>query len=280
MPLPAAPVRPTGRSSASRPHSPSGGDLASRNRRVMRYRQLVRPLAVHYARQCQESCEDLIQVGLLGLIRAAELYDGDRCTPFEAFARPHIRGAILHYLRDAAPAVRLPRRQAELQDRLRRLQAAVGQGDGVAGSRESLCRVLGVNLEQLSLLEQQRQLLRPCHLSPVLSEQLSTEADPAAADGLETLAARAFSPCTGRALGIEEMLGLLDPRQRLVVAQVVLAGWSYRRVAGQLGVSPMTVQRQLRQGLARLRQQLDALAADQGGIRSGRSPVPSDAPGC
>lgn len=280
MPLPADPVRPSGRSSATRPHSRCGRDLASRNRRVMRYRQLVRPLAVHYARQCQESCEDLIQVGLLGLIRAAELYDGDRRTPFEAFARPHIRGAILHYLRDAAPTVRLPRRQAELQTRLRRLQGALRHREGQAGSREGLCRDLGVNLQQLSLLEQQRQLMHPCHLSPLMAEQLCSEAQPGGADGLETLAARASSPITGRPLGVDEMLDLLDPRQRLVVGQVILAGWSYRRVAGQLGVSPMTVQRQLRQGLARLRQQLDALAADQGGIRSGRSPVPSDAPGC
>jgi RNA polymerase sigma-B factor len=32
----------------------------------------------------------------MGLLRAAELYKPQTATPFEAFARPHIRGAILH----------------------------------------------------------------------------------------------------------------------------------------------------------------------------------------
>jgi len=45
----------------------------------------------------------------MGLLRAAELYEGKRDIPFSAFARPHIRGAILHYLRDKAAIIRIPR---------------------------------------------------------------------------------------------------------------------------------------------------------------------------
>ena len=45
----------------------------------------------------------------MGLLRAAERYEGQRDIPFSAFARPHIRGAILHYLRDKAAIIRLPR---------------------------------------------------------------------------------------------------------------------------------------------------------------------------
>jgi len=267
---------------------PSGRALSRRNDRVMSYRQLVRPLAVHYARQCQESCEDLIQVGLLGLIRAAELYDGKRQTPFDAFARPHIRGAILHYLRDAAPSVRLPRRQAELQSRLRRLQESCRETAGHPGSADRLCRALGLNQQQWNLLEQQRQLSRPCSLSSVpveqLSETSSIAAPPWAADPsqgpLDNLALVDLGPASGIAMGVEEMLGLLEPQQGLVVRQVVLAGWSYRRLAEQLNVSPMTVQRQLRRGLARLREELERAGSPLGSFRPGSDPVPSAVPGC
>jgi len=97
----------------------------------------------------------------------------------------------------------------------------------------------------------------------------------------------------------EEVLGLLDgvrsegdcvavtvlhtvleaptPHQRRVVEQVVLAGWSYRRLGRELRVSPMTVQRLLRRGLEQLRQELE---------RRGLSPdrpfhrAASAAPGC
>ena len=70
--------------------------LLQRNQRVNQYRALVNPIAVHYVRRCPEPLDDLIQVGLLGLLRATELYQAHTATPFEAFARPHIRGAILH----------------------------------------------------------------------------------------------------------------------------------------------------------------------------------------
>jgi RNA polymerase sigma-B factor len=64
---------------------------------------LVAPIARHYARLTRESADDLTQVGLLGLLRAAERFVASRGLPFEPFARQHIRGAILHYLRDQAP---------------------------------------------------------------------------------------------------------------------------------------------------------------------------------
>ena len=80
-----------------------------RNTRVEHHMRLVEPLARRYARTSGQDRDDLQQVGLLGLLRAAERYEGRKDVPFSAFARPHIRGAILHYLRDKASIIRLPR---------------------------------------------------------------------------------------------------------------------------------------------------------------------------
>ncbi len=237
---------------------------ASRNRRVEQYRAVVRPLALHYSRCSRESVDDLLQVGLMGLIRAAELYREDRRTPFEAFARPHIRGAILHYLRDAAPLVRLPRRQAELQERFNRLQhhpiLQADPGQGVV----ALSRTLGVTPEEWRRLEVQRLLARPANLDdPALLESVAAS-DTAETSGLES-----------RGASVASLLAVLEPRQRLVVRQVVLAGWSYRRLGRQMEVSPMTVKRLLHQGLEQLRQQLEAGAVRPGGRPDrGASAVP------
>jgi RNA polymerase sigma-B factor len=209
---------------------------------VEAHRHLVPPLALHYARRCQEGCEDLQQVGLLGLIRAAELYRRDLGTPFEAFARPHIRGAILHYLRDVAPSVRLPRRQAELQERLQRLESGLTAQNGLQGSPMDLCRRLGIDEERWGLLQRQRQLSRPVPLEEVQVEELAAE-----------------QPWEGqeRLIAIRDLLRTLDPRQKLVVQRVVLEGWSYRRLAASMQVSPMTVQRLLHRALAELRDNLE-----------------------
>ena len=80
-----------------------------RNARVESHMLLVKPLARRYAAKTGQDPDDLQQVGLMGLLRAAERYEGQRDIPFPVFARPHIRGAILHYLRDKAAIIRLPR---------------------------------------------------------------------------------------------------------------------------------------------------------------------------
>lgn len=231
--------------------------LRRRNRRVETYRDLVRPLALHYAQRCQESWEDLLQVGMLGLIRAAELYRSEQGTPFPAFARPHIRGAILHYLRDEAPSVRLPRRQAELQERLQRLENRGPASDGRATSAGAGLRErLGVDEARWNLLQRHRQLCRPLPLEGAHLEELAA---PEVGQGEERLVA------------LRELLDQLDPRQKLVVRQVVLGGCSYRRLATQMQVSPMTVQRLLHRGLATLRDQLEAreLRTDRPGCPAG-----------
>ena len=79
-----------------------------RNSRVQKYLSLVQPIAKRYAQRsgCDCDCDDLIQVGCLGLIQASQRFQHTKGTLFHVFAKPHIRGAILHYLRDNASLIR------------------------------------------------------------------------------------------------------------------------------------------------------------------------------
>lgn len=231
-------------------------DLQQRNRLVEAHQDLARPIAIHYGRCCRESVDDLLQVGLIGLIRAAERFDAQQGTPFEAFARPHIRGAILHHLRDVAPSVRLPRRQAELQQRLMRLERHLLQ-QGRKATPEALQSLLGINAEQWNVLMRQRLLNRAEALTEVSEEEL---------DQAEATDAVALNEGEGET--VQALLADLDPRQREVVQNVVLKGLSYRQMARRLQVSPMTVQRLLHRGLEQLRGNLQP--------RDFRNPDPVD----
>ena len=224
-----------------------------RNQRVDQYRTLVTPIAVHYGRRCPEPIEDLIQVGLLGLLRAAELFDAQTQTPFEAFARPHIRGAILHYLRDSALAVRLPRRQMELHDKLRQVQANWHKTHGQEASSEDLRRALDLSIPQWQELQRGKAMARPIGLADGVidawaEQAVDREAGPAQQPGEDGEGEYQ--------LRLKRQWARLEPDLRQVVDKVVLSGWTYRRTAALLKVSPMTVQRRLKRGLAELRQGL------------------------
>lgn len=233
--------------------------IRRRNGRVDRYRRLVRPIALHYAARCPEPLDDLIQVGLMGLLRAAERFAEDSTTPFDAFARPHIRGAILHYLRDSVQPIRLPRRLQEQLDLRRRCLAQERQRTGVCPSDEQLRLAMGLSPRQWDQLEAARQLNRLVPLYGEVEQELQA-AEAATPFAVDQQALAALSD--------------LEPSLAVVVQRVVLSGWSYRRTGHQLAISPMTVQRRLRKGLALLREQAD-LSSLAGPHRG-----PSAAPAC
>ena len=94
-------------------------DASARDRLVVEYLPLVRRLCRRFSHS-GESQEDLVQVGTIGLLKAAERFDPDRGSAFQAFAIPVITGEIKNYFRDHGWAVRVPRK-------LQRQKLAVGK---------------------------------------------------------------------------------------------------------------------------------------------------------
>ena len=232
--------------------------LLKRNQRTRHYLALVQPIAQFYASCSPEPLDDLVQVGLLGLLRAAELFKPEHQTPFEVFAKPHIRGSILHYLRDLAQPIRLPRRLLELKDRLNRL------------GLDQLTS-LGLSQGDQRRLQEIQAWSRPLSLDSAQEDGISIEPthhgdDSPGADAQQALV----------------LLSHLEPQLQIVIRQVVLFGWSYRRTADQLNVSPMTVQRRLKRGLGLLKQALDQpqCTGDPFSPRPCGHPVAFAVPGC
>jgi RNA polymerase sigma factor (sigma-70 family) len=77
--------------------------LARRNQLIASHTYLVAPIARHVGKRLPACFDlsDLIDAGIQGLVRAAELYDpaGHNDTPFAAYARTRIKGEILESVR-------------------------------------------------------------------------------------------------------------------------------------------------------------------------------------
>lgn len=221
----------------------------SRNSRVTRHLQLVAPIAQHYARRSGQDRDDLFQVGCLGLIRASALFQSQKAIPFECFARPHIRGAILHYLRDSMGLVRLPRRiQEQAQRSIEREQSkGLGNRQQEATAEERWAvhayRLQGhweqLNESGISFSTEER---HPVGWSELVRDEQR----------------RALQHCWNQ----------LTAMERQCVRRVVIHGQSLRRTAKELGTSPMTVQRRVKGGLGCL-----ARHYRDGCQRSGSNPI-------
>ena len=80
---------------------------------IQRHAGLVRHVAKDYT-QAGEPFDDLVGVGLVGLINAVDRFDPERGTRFATFAVPTIKGEIRRHFRDRGWGVRVPRRIQEL----------------------------------------------------------------------------------------------------------------------------------------------------------------------
>jgi RNA polymerase sigma-B factor len=86
--------------------------MDTRSRLIEEHLPLVTALAQRYERR-GEHLEDLVQVGVLGLIKAVDRFRPERGVALGAFAAPTIVGEIKHHLRDRTWPLSVPRRLRE-----------------------------------------------------------------------------------------------------------------------------------------------------------------------
>lgn len=82
-------------------------NLEARERFVERFSGLVFSVVNKFRSRCE--WEDLVQVGYLGLIKAAEAYDPSQKVKFTTYAYHCILGEVTHFIRDRKELVRRPR---------------------------------------------------------------------------------------------------------------------------------------------------------------------------
>lgn len=107
---------------------------------ALEHMDLAEKIAGNFARRTVHQKEDLLQLAMIGLIKAARRYDPSR-GPFRPYGRTYANGEITHFLRDNGFLLKVPPTWRELHARGQRLLTS---GVGVG---EMLVR-LGISREQ------------------------------------------------------------------------------------------------------------------------------------
>jgi DNA-directed RNA polymerase specialized sigma subunit len=69
---------------------------------------LAEKIAGNFARRTTHSFDDLRQLAVIGLLKAAARFDGTGGRSFRPYARTYANGEITHYLRDHGFAIKVP----------------------------------------------------------------------------------------------------------------------------------------------------------------------------
>jgi RNA polymerase sigma factor FliA len=127
-------------------------DKRTRDELIMKYLPLVKNVVLRMAAKLpidHADKEDLINVGIIGLMSAIEKFDATRNVQFDTYARFRIKGAVLDELR-ARDWV--PRSTRSKETRLEEAFAELRQELGRAPDEHELALYLGITLDEYYVL--------------------------------------------------------------------------------------------------------------------------------
>lgn len=219
---------------------------------VIHYERLVQSLARKYSNG-KPYHEDLVQVGMLGLLGAIRRYDPTFGRSFEAFAVPTIIGEIKRFMRDKTWAIHVPRRIKELGPKIKKTVETLT----IELQRSPQIREIAERLEVdeeavLEAMEMGRsyQALSMDHTLDADSEggtvtlfDLVGQDD----DGYETTDLRML---------VADALVVLTEREKQIIQHTYIEQLSQKETGEILGISQMHVSRLQRKAIKKLKEKI------------------------
>jgi RNA polymerase sigma-B factor len=227
-------------------------DIEARNALIHCNMDLVRYLAGKFANR-GEPYEDLVQVGLLALIRAIDRFDPDKGVELSSFLIPTIVGEIEKHFRDKSWAMKIPRRLKELNLALGRAISEMTINLGRPPTMKELAGELDVSEE--AIVEAQ-ELGRTQNIIS-FSREYETDENSKSTRLIDHLGSEDGQlDYVEDSLALKGALRLLDRYERIALYFKFFENYSQTRIAEMLGISQMQVSRIQQKAVEKLRSYL------------------------
>ena len=232
--------------------SPPPEQVYDRDRLIADHLGLVRRLCYRF-RHSGEPMEDLIQVGSIGLLRAADNFDPQRGNSFMAYAVPAIVGEVKNYFRDHGWAVRIPRKLQRQKLEVDRTVATLNQSLGRSPTVQEITAATGLNEGEVYQTFEVESYGKPLSLNAEYNSEGSDDpstfldylgnVDPE----LEMLPNK---------IDLTKTLDCLDEREKAIIYMYYYADLTQIEIAKRLGICQMHVSRLQRRALGKLKEDL------------------------
>lgn len=224
-------------------------DTRIREQLIGMHQNLVRYLAGKFANR-GEPLDDLIQVGMLGLINAVDRYDAGRGNKFSTYATPTIVGEIRRYFRDKAWSLKVPRRLQELNQAANKAVDVLAVQLGRSPTIAEIARAIEATEEEtLEAIE-----LGNAYDTVSLDSRMSQESESAPMTLAEFVGGEDSTLTALQQYGdLTAAIESLDERERAIIVLRFFQDLSQAEVAKKLNISQMHVSRLQHRALENLK---------------------------
>ncbi|MED1721229.1 RNA polymerase sigma factor SigB [Brevibacillus parabrevis] len=219
---------------------------------VTAYTPLVETLAKKFVRG-QVMYEDLVQVGMIGLLASLRRFDPSFDRTFESFAIPTIVGEIKRYIRDKTWSVHVPRRVKELSPKIKRVVDELTAKLQRSPKISDIANCLGVTEEAvLETLEMGRS-----YHSLSMDSELEADNDGNTITLLDLVGQQEVGyGQVEQNLMLDRALHVLDKREKEIIHLTFYQNLSQKQAGDIMGMSQMHISRLQRRALGKLREAL------------------------
>lgn len=216
---------------------------------VKKYEGLVISLTKKFSRG-QGYDDDLVQVGMMGLLAALRRFDTSYGRSFESFAVPTIVGEIKRFIRDKTWSVHVPRRIKELGPRIKKAVEQLTNEYQRSPKVEELATHLDVTEEEiLETMEMGKSYQALSMDKPIEADQEGSTVT------LLDLVGSKENPYeqADQQMLLEKAFTVLTEREKSILQCTYFENLSQKETGERLGISQMHVSRLQRRALQKLR---------------------------
>lgn len=224
---------------------------------VIYYQQLVESIARKYSHG-KSYYDDIVQVGMLGLLGAIRRFDPSFDRSFEAFAVPTIVGEIKRFLRDKTWDVHVPRRIKELGPRIKSAVEALTTDLQRSPSISEIANFLDVQDEEvLETMEMGRS-----YQALSMDHSIDSDSDGSTVTLFDVVGKEDVGyEVTNRRMIVADAMNILSEREHQIIQLTYLEQLSQKEAGERLGISQMHVSRIQRKAIKKLQ---DAIISSGG----------------
>ncbi|MUK89708.1 RNA polymerase sigma factor SigB [Ornithinibacillus sp. L9] len=221
---------------------------------VLAYQDLVESISRKYSKNSSIH-EDLVQVGMIGLLQAVRRFDVSYGKTFESFAIPTIVGEIKRFIRDKTWSVHVPRRIKELGPKIKKAVDELTTLNQKAPTVAEIAKHLEVSEEDiLETMEMGRSYNA---LSVDRKVDVSSEGKAVAILDLIGNEENGYNQADLKML-IDKILPILSEREQEILKYTYFDNMSQKEIGELLGISQMHVSRLMRRSLRKLREAIQS----------------------